>query len=208
MSRRSESRKPLPDSPRDDQDGLGPDRDGEDSPAFDLIGRFEEGAEDRRDSDDDGAPEYDDAPEHDGDPGHDDADGRDRPADHRGTDDSAGAERSGDGSAASAADVVGRGSRASRQAQSAPTWCKVLLYASMAVGVIAALLLIVTVVAQVFVAGTFTLGGGDILSDSENAQAVRRDVVWVPLTGPLVALGVSFLGLCVAAFGIFRARRS
>ena len=89
----------------------------------------------------------------------------------------------------------------------APMWCKVLLYASMGVGVIAALLLIITVVAQVFVAGTFTLGGGDLLSDSETAQAVRRDVVWVPLTGPLVALGVAFVGLCVASFGIFRARR-
>jgi hypothetical protein len=100
-----------------------------------------------------------------------------------------------------------RGPRASGQAQSAPTWCKVLLYASMAVGVIAALLLIITVVAQVFVAGTFTLGGGDLLSDSETARAVRRDVVWVPLSGPLVALGVAFVGLCVAAFGIFRAKR-
>jgi hypothetical protein len=90
---------------------------------------------------------------------------------------------------------------------SAPLWCKVLLYASMAVGVVAALLLIITVVAQVFVAGTFTLGGGDLLSDSETAQAVRHDVVWVPLTGPLVALGMAFIGLCVAAFGIFRARR-
>jgi hypothetical protein len=89
----------------------------------------------------------------------------------------------------------------------APLWCKVLLYASMGVGVVAALLLIITVIAQVFVAGTFTLGGGDLLSDSETAQAVRRDVVWVPLTGPLVALGVAFVGLCVAAFGIFRARR-
>jgi hypothetical protein len=91
--------------------------------------------------------------------------------------------------------------------QPAPLWCKVLLYASMAVGVIAALLLIITVVAQVFVAGTFTLGGGDMLSESETAQAVRRDVVWVPLSGPLVALGVAFAGLCVAAFGIFRAKR-
>jgi hypothetical protein len=89
----------------------------------------------------------------------------------------------------------------------APTWCKVLLYASMGVGVVAALLLIITVVAQVFVAGTFTLGGGDMLSDSETAQAVRRDVVWVPLTGPLVALGLAFVGLCVASLGIFRARR-
>lgn len=89
----------------------------------------------------------------------------------------------------------------------APLWCKVLLYASMGVGVVAALLLIITVVAQVFVAGTFTLGGGDLLSDSETAQAVRRDVVWVPLTGPLVALGVAFVGLCVASLGIFRARR-
>lgn len=88
-----------------------------------------------------------------------------------------------------------------------PLWCRILLYASMTVGVVAALLLIITVVAQVFVAGTFTLGGGDLLSDSETAQAVRRDVVWVPLTGPLVALGAAFVGLCVASFGIFRARR-
>jgi hypothetical protein len=94
-----------------------------------------------------------------------------------------------------------------QETRPAPMWCKVLLYASMAVGVVAALLLIITVVAQVFVAGTFTLGGGDMLSDSETAQAVRRDVVWVPLTGPLVALGAAFVGLCVAAFGIFRARR-
>jgi hypothetical protein len=100
-----------------------------------------------------------------------------------------------------------RGLRTSGRAPSAPTWCQVLLYASMAVGVIAALLLIITVVAQVFVAGTFTLGGGDMLSESETAQAVRRDVVWVPLSGPLVALGVAFAGLCVAAFGIFRAKR-
>jgi hypothetical protein len=103
---------------------------------------------------------------------------------------------------------VGRGPRASAQAASAPLWCKILLYASMAVGVVAALLLIITVIAQVFVAGTFTLGGGDMLSNSETADAVRRDVVWVPLTGPLIALGVAFAGLCVAAVGIFRARRN
>ncbi|MFC0249908.1 hypothetical protein ACFFIO_15480 [Citricoccus parietis] len=103
---------------------------------------------------------------------------------------------------------VGRDSRASQQAASAPLWCKVLLYASMAVGVVAALLLIVTVIAQVFVAGTFTLGGGDLLSDSEAADAIRRDVVWVPLAGPLIALGAAFAGLCVAAVGIFRARRN
>ncbi|MGW9551992.1 hypothetical protein ACWG8W_13155 [Citricoccus zhacaiensis] len=103
---------------------------------------------------------------------------------------------------------VGRTSRASQQAASAPLWCKVLLYASMAVGVVAALLLIITVIAQVFVAGTFTLGGGDMLSDSEAADSIRRDVVWVPLTGPLIALGAAFAGLCVAAVGIFRARRS
>jgi hypothetical protein len=103
---------------------------------------------------------------------------------------------------------VGRGSRASAQAASAPLWCKILLYASMAVGVVAALLLILTVIAQVFVAGTFTLGGGDMLSNSETAGAIRRDVVWVPLTGPLVALGAAFAGLCVAAVGIFRARRN
>lgn len=103
---------------------------------------------------------------------------------------------------------VGRGSRASQQAATAPLWCKVLLYASMAVGVVAALLLIITVIAQVFVAGTYTLGGGDLLSDSETAGAVRRDVVWVPLTGPLIALGAAFAGLCVAAVGIFRARQN
>lgn len=103
---------------------------------------------------------------------------------------------------------VGRGSRASRQAASAPLWCKILLYASMAVGVVAALLLIITVIAQVFVAGTFTLGGGDMLSNSETADAIRRDVVWVPLAGPLIALGAAFAGLCVAAVGIFRARRN
>lgn len=102
---------------------------------------------------------------------------------------------------------VGRDSRASRQAATAPLWCKILLYASMAVGVVAALLLIITVIAQVFVAGTFTLGGGDMLSDSEAADAIRRDVVWVPLAGPLIALGAAFAGLCVAAVGIFRARR-
>lgn len=103
---------------------------------------------------------------------------------------------------------VGRTSRASQQAATAPLWCKVLLYASMGVGVVAALLLIVTVIAQVFVAGTFTLGGGDMLSDSEAAGSIRRDVVWVPLTGPLIALGAAFAGLCVAAVGIFRARRN
>ncbi|MGM7668643.1 hypothetical protein [Microbacterium sp. A93] len=103
---------------------------------------------------------------------------------------------------------VGRDSRASQQAASAPLWCKILLYASMAVGVVAALLLIITVIAQVFVAGTFTLGGGDMLSDSETADAIRRDVVWVPLAGPLIALGAAFAGLCVAAVGIFRARRN
>lgn len=103
---------------------------------------------------------------------------------------------------------VGNDSRASRQAATAPLWCKILLYASMAVGVVAALLLIVTVIAQVFVAGTFTLGGGDMLSDSEAADAIRRDVVWVPLAGPLIALGAAFAGLCVAAVGIFRARRT
>ncbi|GAA1672142.1 hypothetical protein GCM10010977_17390 [Citricoccus zhacaiensis] len=103
---------------------------------------------------------------------------------------------------------VGRTSRASQQAASAPLWCKGLLYVSMGVGVVAALLLIITVIAQVFVAGTFTLGGGDMLSDSEAADSIRRDVVWVPLTGPLIALGAAFAGLCVAAVGIFRARRS
>lgn len=103
---------------------------------------------------------------------------------------------------------VGRNSRASQQAASAPLWCKVLLYASMGVGVVAALLLIITVIAQVFVAGTFTLGGGDMFSDSEAAGSIRRDVVWVPLTGPLIALGAAFAGLCVAAVGIFRARRN
>ena len=113
--------------------------------------------------------------------------------------DEGGSQGSATGGAVSAAEEAGT--------QRAPMWCKVLLYASMAVGVVAALLLIITVVAQVFVAGTFTLGGGDLLSDSETAQAVRRDVVWVPLTGPLVALGMAFIGLCVAAFGIFRARR-
>lgn len=103
---------------------------------------------------------------------------------------------------------VGRNSRASLQAASAPVWCKVLLYVSMGVGVVAALLLIITVIAQVFVAGTFTLGGGDMLSDSEAADSIRRDVIWVPLTGPLIALGAAFAGLCVAAVGIFRARRN
>jgi hypothetical protein len=117
------------------------------------------------------------------------------------------ADGDGDGAQDDAPEDQHRGQRTSRAAQSAPTWCKVLLYTSMAVGVIAALLLIITVIAQVFVAGTFTLGGGDMLSDSETAHAVRRDVVWVPLTGPLVALGAAFVGLCVAAFGIFRARR-
>lgn len=106
---------------------------------------------------------------------------------------------------------AGRGGSArnsgDRHDRPTPLWCRILLYASMAVGVVAALLLIITVVAQVFVAGTFTLGGGDLLSDSETAQAVRRDVVWVPLTGPLVVLGAAFVGLCVASFGIFRARR-
>ncbi|WP_313818523.1 hypothetical protein [Citricoccus sp.] len=102
---------------------------------------------------------------------------------------------------------VGRTSRASQQAASAPLWCKVLLYVSMGIGVVAALLLIITVIAQVFVAGSFTLGGGDMFSDSEAANSIRRDVVWVPLTGPLIALGAAFAGLCVAAVGIFRARR-
>jgi hypothetical protein len=169
MSRRPESRRPLPDSARAFRDGLDPDRDWDGSPGFDLIGRFEDDATDAPgDADDD----------------------RDHASDQH-----------------SAGDDRRRGLWASGQAQSAPTWCKVLLYASMAVGVIAALLLIITVVAQVFVAGTFTLGGGDMLSESETAQAVRRDVVWVPLSGPLVALGVAFVGLCVAAFGIFRAKR-
>ncbi|NUL46152.1 hypothetical protein F7P69_13250 [Cellulosimicrobium funkei] len=103
---------------------------------------------------------------------------------------------------------VGRNSRASQQAASAPLWCKVLLYTSMSVGVVAALLLIITVIAQVFVAGTFTLGGGDMLSDSEAADSIRQDLVWVPLTGPLIVLGAAFVGLCVAALGIFRARRN
>ncbi|MDI3329658.1 MAG: hypothetical protein QJR09_02840 [Micrococcus sp.] len=200
MSRRSESRRPLPGSGRDYRGGLDPDRDWDGAPGFDLIGRFEDGSDDRHDGDDYGDPEG---------PGEvDDRDLRERQAIDGRPEEPSRPERAGDRSARSAAGIVGRGSHASRQAQSAPMWCKVLLYASMAVGVVAALLLIVTVVAQVFVAGTFTLGGGDMLSDSETARAVRRDVVWVPLTGPLVALGVAFVGLCVAAFGIFRARRT
>ncbi|QCU77602.1 hypothetical protein E7744_04735 [Citricoccus sp. SGAir0253] len=195
MSRRPESRPSLPDSARDDRHGADADRGPEPDPQhdhrFDLIGRFEEDP-----WDEEGHPE--------------DADGASeggRSAGDGGSARSREGAPTGDRTARSAAGVVGRGSHAARQAQSAPLWCKVLLYASMAVGVLAALLLIITVVAQVFVAGTFTLGGGDLLSDSETARAVRRDVVWVPLTGPLVALGASFVGLCVAAFGIFRARR-
>lgn len=107
-------------------------------------------------------------------------------------------------------DLIGRFDESEESEEpdrSAPLWARVLLYASMAVGVVAALLLILTVLAQIFVAGAFTLGGGDLFSDSESATAVRRDVVWVPLTGPLVALGVAFIGLCVAGFAVFRARR-
>ncbi len=180
MSRHPESSRQLSASTRPDRGRDAVDGDADEDTRFDLFGRFEDA-----DQDDYGVHgEHGEHEEYDAGP-------RDR-----------GAVTSGGGRA-----DVGRSSRASRQAASAPLWCKVLLYASMAVGVVAALLLILTVIAQVFVAGTFTLGGGDLLSNSESASAVRRDVVWVPLAGPLIALGAAFAGLCVAAVGIFRARR-
>lgn len=221
MPRRPEFRVPSHGSARGDRDGLDSavGRDG--ALEFDLIGRFEDDADGRHGSGRNGDPGTDgEDTDGDGWTGQAGRAGRDsrgsRTSRHSGTardsarraDGSTRGERSGDGFARAATGVVGHGSPASRQAESMPTWSKVLLYVSMAVGVVAALLLIVIVVAQVFVAGTFTLGGGDMFSDSAAARAVRRDVVWVPLTGPLVALGLAFAGLCAAALGIFRARRT
>ncbi|MFC7400861.1 hypothetical protein [Citricoccus sp. GCM10030269] len=171
-------RSPSTDSARRYQDHLDPDHDWDGEPGFDFFGRFED--------DHSGAGENE--------------------VEHDFAEDGA-PETAGARGARGTRGDVGRGSRASEQAATAPLWCKILLYASMAVGVVAALVLIITVIAQIFVAGTFTLGGGDMLSDSEAAGAVRRDVVWVPLSGPLIALGVAFVGLCVAALGIFWARK-
>lgn len=173
---------PLPDSALRYQDHVDPDQNRDGESGFDFFGRFEDersDTEDHQNQHDDGAHQ----------PAHVTSGGGQAEG------------RVGDRT------DVGRDSHASQQAASAPLWCKVLLYVSMAMGVVAALLLIITVIAQVVVAGTFTLGGGDMLSDSETADAVRRDVVWVPLTGPLIALGAAFAGLCVAAVGIFRARK-
>lgn len=96
---------------------------------------------------------------------------------------------------------------ASRQAAGAPRWAKITLYSSMVLGLIAVGLLIATASVQLLVSSGLTVGGANLLADTPEAAALRRELLWGPLTLPLIVLALSFLGLCVAGLSIFRARR-
>ncbi|MFB2572103.1 hypothetical protein [Micrococcus sp. IITD107] len=97
---------------------------------------------------------------------------------------------------------------ASQQAAGAPRWAKWLLYGSMALGLLAAGLLIATVVIQSLVSGSLAVGGADFFADTPQSAELRRELLWGPVTLPLVALGVAFVGLCVGGLTIFRYRRA
>lgn len=102
----------------------------------------------------------------------------------------------------------GEQSWASQQAADAPRWAKWLLYGSMALGLLAAGLLIATVVIQSLVSGSLAVGGANLLGDSPESAELRRELLWGPLTLPLVVLGVAFVGLCIGGLTIFRYRRA
>ena len=102
----------------------------------------------------------------------------------------------------------GEHSWASQQAADAPRWAKWLLYGSMALGLLAAGLLIATVVIQSLVSGSLTVGGANLLGDSPESAELRRELLWGPVSLPLVVLGVAFVGLCIRGLTIFRYRRA
>lgn len=97
---------------------------------------------------------------------------------------------------------------ASQQAAGAPRWAKWLLYGSMALGLLAAGLLIATVIIQTLVSGSLAVGGANLFGDSPQSAELRRELLWGPLTLPLVVLGVAFVGLCAGGLTIFRYRRA
>lgn len=97
---------------------------------------------------------------------------------------------------------------ASQQAAGAPRWAKWLLYGSMALGLLAAGLLIATVIIQTLVSGSLAVGGANLFGDSPQSAELRRELLWGPLTLPLVVLCVAFVGLCVGGLTIFRYRRA
>lgn len=102
----------------------------------------------------------------------------------------------------------GEQSWASQQAADAPRWAKWLLYGSMALGLLAAGLLIATVVIQSLVSGSLAVGGANLLGDSPESAELRRELLWGPVSLPLVVLGGAFVGLCIGGLTIFRYRRA
>ncbi|MGG5752322.1 hypothetical protein ACQ3I4_06810 [Zafaria sp. Z1313] len=83
---------------------------------------------------------------------------------------------------------------------------RVLLYAGMAVGTIAALGLVAAALLQGIVAGTSMQAGIDYLGSGIDG-ALARELLAVPLGGFIVAVVVSLAAICAGAYGVFRQRR-
>lgn len=82
---------------------------------------------------------------------------------------------------------------------------RILLYAGMAVGVVAALALIASVVLQALLAGSYIQAGGDYFGSGIDGRAAR-ELLGVPLGGFIAAVVLSLAAICIGALGVFRAK--